>query len=154
MSSSWWGASSTAVEKVAEEAKSFDLSFYLVIMTIFACGAVLGGLIGYLIAYIKYHKLTSRDKRKTMAQQTVIPTLQVDEDYEELLERTKLPSTKSRRNSTTTTSTRSRFPDMITITKKGLEGSHMNHREECHVLRSGSYSGTNVLFRKCDICFD
>ena len=150
----WWGADSTSVVKVAEEAKSFDLSFYLVIITIFACGAVLGGLIGYLIAYIKYHKLTSRDKKKTVAQQTVIPTLQVDDDYEELLDRTKRPSTKSRRNSTTATSSRSRFPDLITITKKGLEGSHIYHREECHVLRSGIYSGTNVLFRKCDICFD
>ena len=140
--------------KVAEEAKSFDLSFYLVIITIFACGAVLGGLVGYLIAYIKYHKLASRDKKKNVAQQTVIPTLEVDADYEELLDKAKRPTTKLRRTSTKGTSSRSRFPDTIVITKTGLEESHIYHHEECHVTRSGTFSGTNVIFRKCDLCFD
>ena len=123
------------------------------IITIFACGAVLGGLIGYLIAYIKYHKMMKDDTKKSVAQQTAVPTLQVDVDREELYEQARRSSTKERRRSRTSDAMRSRFPDLISITKNGLEESHVYHREECHVLRSGKYSETNVLFRKCDICF-
>ena len=80
-SSSWWETDASSVVSVPEDPKPFDLSFYLVIVTIFACGAVFGGLVGYLIAYIRFNKLASRDKKKTVAQQTVSPTLDIRVDH-------------------------------------------------------------------------
>ena len=49
--STWWNAWGAAPGK--PEPKEFDYSFYLVIVTIFMCGALLGVVIGYLLAYIK-----------------------------------------------------------------------------------------------------
>ena len=67
--STWWDANAAAPGK--PEQTSFDYSFYLVIITIFACGAVLGGVIGYLIAYIKYEMKKKTRTGRTVAQQTI-----------------------------------------------------------------------------------
>jgi hypothetical protein len=153
-STQWREGQGAVVEQITEEVKSFDWSFYMVIITIFACGALLGGLIGYLIAFIKYHKTMTPNSMRSVEQQTAVPTLQVDVDRDELYEPARRSSTKTRRSSKTSASMRSRFPDMISITKRGLGDSHVYHREDCHVLRSGNFSDTNTLFRKCAICFE
>ena len=142
------------IVNVSEDPKPFDVSFYLVIVTIFACGAVLGGVIGYLIGYIKYHRKTSSDKKKTVAQQTMPPMMDIGANHDLLLEEVKRPTPLLRGAKSKEISLRSRIPDKIVITKTGLEESHIYHRKGCHVTRTGFASGTNIIFRKCDICFD
>ena len=59
----------------------------------------------------------------------------------------------SRRGRSAGTAPRDRMPGQIVITKTGLEETHIFHREGCHVTRAGAVHRSNVVFRKCDICF-
>ena len=134
-------------------ARKFGRNLVMVfpVLLIFMVGALCGGLIGYLIGYIKYHKKTSGDKRKTVAQQTMTPTLDVGVDHDQLLEEAKRPTPRLRGAKSKEISMRSQIPDKIVVTRTGLEESHIYHREDCHVTRSGTFSGTNIIFRKCDL---
>ena len=161
-SANWWEANAMPAKDASGEPgpSSFDYSFYLVIITIFACGAVLGGVIGYLMAYIKYKK-TKKGAKHTVAQQTmslpaggegsrILDTGAAEDIAPEELAR---PPPLLRGAQATETALRNRMPRKIVITKTGLEESHIYHREGCHVTRPGIASGTNITFRKCNLCF-
>ena len=152
----WWDAYGAAPGK--PEPKEFDYTFYLVIVTIFMCGTLLGGVIGYLIAYIKYQNKSLRAGRG--AASSVVPPA-VEEDLEPVHIDTgathhHVPTTvmpPPRRGRSAETAPRNWMPGQIVITKTGLEETHIFHREGCHVTRAGAANRSNVTFRKCDICF-
>ena len=116
------------------------------IATIFFCVELLGGVIGYLLAYIKFLKKTYNAERD-VARPAAAPSS--DDDIP-----VSTTSTAAlRRVRGADTAPGDRMPGQVVITKKGSEYSHIFHREGCHVTRAGAANKTNVNFRKCDICF-
>ena len=142
--STWWNAEGGAPGE--PEPKQFDYSFFLVIATIFFCGALLGGVIGYLLAYIKFLKKTYNAERDAAR-----PAAAPSSDDDIPVSTTSTAALRRVRGADSALG--DRMPEIVVVTKKGSEQSHIFHREGCHVTRPGVANKTSINFRKCDICF-
>ena len=101
------------------------------VVLIFACGAVLGFLAGYLYARCKNHKVLKDE----MVQ--VMPSPECDDQP-------RSPGGVRRRPG------KLEVPSKIVVTKSG----RCYHLPLCHTLRLGTAHKTNMVLGPCQLCFE
>ena len=147
--STWWQANS----KETEENKD-DMSWLFPVLCIFLVGVLFGGVMGYLVAYIKYNKSkppAPGERIEVFADADWVPggprgVGMLVRQGDEVLLQAALPQPEAPRNRRPQV----RVPDQVLITRTG--GSF--HRASgCSATTRGEETHTNRRLDKCGLCY-
>ena len=127
-SATWWTAAASTwswSDAKTDETKD-DASWLFPVLCIFLLGAIFGGVVGYLVGYIRHHKVIfiPRPPRPQP------PVLEAEAP------RNRMPQV--------------RVPDQVLITKTG--GS-FHHIRGCSSTSRGDDARTNKVLDRCAICY-
>jgi hypothetical protein len=150
--STWWTAGSTATEETKD-----DSSWLFPVLCIFLLGALFGGVVGYLIAYVRHYKarqlaplgrivVATDADWQTGAELRQSTSGVIIRQGDEVLMRAAIPQPLAPRNRMPQV----RVPEQILVTRTG--GS-FHHVSGCSSTTRGEEAHTNRKLDKCGLCY-